>query len=90
MRQNSVAQLDKWSNICTIRLKYREEIRTTLSKAIIGKMNKETASVTIKNEAGRLPEKDKLLFIEGVESEIIILHEGNFARYRIEPFEFKE
>lgn len=90
MRHNSIAEFDKWSNIYTLRLKYREETRTTLSKAIIGKMNKETASETIQNEAGRLPEEENLRFIESVELEILSLHEGNFARYRIKPSEFKE
>ena len=72
------------------RLRYREEIRSTLSKIILGKMGKQAASNAIKMEAGKLPEKDHLTFIEAVETEITNLHEGNFARYRIKPSEFKE
>lgn len=72
------------------RLRYREEIRVTLAKIVRGKMEKKAASDAIKIEAGKLAEKDRLTFIEAVESEIMGLHEGNFARYRIKPSEFKK
>jgi hypothetical protein len=36
----------------------------------------------------RLPEGDRAKFIEVVETELLSLHEGNIARYRIRPSEF--
>lgn len=38
--------------------------------------------------AGQVPEADRAKFIEVVETELLSLHEGNFARYRIRPSEF--
>jgi len=35
-----------------------------------------------------IPEEEQAIFIEVAEDEILALHEGNFARYRIRPSEF--
>ncbi len=37
----------------------------------------------------QLPETDQSRFIEAIETELLSLHEGNFARYRIRPAEFR-
>lgn len=74
----------------TFRLKYREEIRDVIVKIVMQAMQKETAIQTIKNEAEKLPTDDRAKFIEAVETELMGMHEGNFARYRIMPSEFKK
>ena len=70
------------------RLKYREEIRAIVSHIVINALDKEAASLAIKSEVKKLPEQDQSRFTEVVETELLGLHEGNFVRYRIRPFEF--
>lgn len=70
------------------RLKYRQPIRALVTKIVSSPMNKKTASDFIKNNVENIPEKDRVKFIEYVETELLSLHEGNFARYYISPFEF--
>jgi hypothetical protein len=43
----------------------------------------------IKSRAMKLPTHDQEKFTESVETELLSLHEGNFARYQIRPSEFK-
>lgn len=74
----------------TFRLKYREEIRAVIVIIIIQAMKKYKAIQTIKDEAEKLPMEDRAKFIEAVETELMGMHEGNFARYRIMPAEFKK
>lgn len=71
------------------RLKYSNQIRNLISKIIIDGMNSKDASKLIKTASELLPSEDKMQFVEAVETEILALHEGNFARYRISPKEFK-
>ena len=47
------------------------------------------ASEIIKHRTKEIPEIDKDKFMETTETELLALHEGNFARYRIRPPEFK-
>ncbi|KPQ17055.1 MAG: hypothetical protein HLUCCX10_07120 [Algoriphagus marincola HL-49] len=70
------------------RMKYWEEIRAIVSYIVINAMEKEAASQAIKSEVKKLPESDRSRFTEVVETELLGLHEGNFARYRIKPSEF--
>lgn len=72
------------------RMKYREEIRATIVNIIMSAMPKEEASIKIKKEAKNLPPEDQAKFTEVVETELLSMHEGNFARYRIKPSEFKK
>jgi len=71
------------------RLKYREEMRAIISNIVRNGIGKEGAALFIKKEAEKIPENDRNKFVEAVETEILALHEGNFARYRISPSEFK-
>jgi len=70
------------------RMKYREEMRNLIGHIVRTAMSKEEASLTVKGEAQILSEKDRSKFIEVVETELLALHEGNYARYRIKPSEF--
>lgn len=73
----------------TFRLKYRDEMKNTIVKIILQKAQKDGAIQIIKNDANNLPQNDQAKFIESVETELIGLHDGNFARYKISPSEFK-
>lgn len=45
--------------------------------------------MTIKRFAGEfIPAKDTQAFVAAVEIELIGLHEGNFARYKVRPSEY--
>ncbi|MBT2620630.1 Fic family protein [Chryseobacterium sp. ISL-6] len=74
----------------TFRLKYREEMRDTIVKVVSQALQKDQAILIIKTDAENIPQDDQLKFIETVETELMGLHEGNFARYRIRPSEFKK
>lgn len=71
------------------RLKYRNEIKELVTAIVAGTLTHASATTLIKEKAKALPEKDQDKFIEVVETELLHLHEGNFARYYIRPAEFR-
>lgn len=71
------------------RLKYRNDIRDLISKIIRNGINSKDTSKLIKEESESLPPEARTQFVEAVETEILSLHEGNFARYRVSPNEFE-
>ncbi len=71
------------------RLRYRNALRDVVAEAIRGRMNQKGAAAHIANYAqAQVPEADRQRFIEAVETELLSLHEGNFARYGVRPSEF--
>ncbi|NML42104.1 Fic family protein [Chitinophaga sp. G-6-1-13] len=72
------------------RLKYREAIRELITEIISNAMQQKEAMAIIQQKATTLPEKDQAKFTEAVETELLSLHDGNFARYRVRPLEFKQ
>lgn len=60
-----------------------------ISQIVMEPLSLRKASQHIKKMAESLPQKDRVKFIETVETELLALHEGNFARYRISPSQFK-
>jgi Fic family protein len=73
----------------TFRLKYREDIKELISNIISQGCKSKEVSIMIKSRAMKLPTHDQEKFTESVETELLSLHEGNFARYQIRPSEFK-
>jgi hypothetical protein len=71
------------------RLRYRQIIRELITDIIVSACQPKKASIMIKTKSKELPIEDQGKFIESVESELLSLHEGNFARYKIRPSEFK-
>lgn len=69
-------------------LKYREEIKSLVAEIITSAMGHKQAADRIKEAAKQLPKEDQAKFIEYVETELMSLHEGNFARYWVRPAEF--
>ena len=71
------------------RLKHRAGLRQIIGEIVRGEMNKKSALIRIaawSRENGEPADREKLR--EVAESELINLHEGNFARYQIRPSEF--
>ena len=71
------------------RLRYRDAIRNTVAEVIQARLDKKQAGPKISQLATlHVPAEDQPRFIEVAESELIGMHEGNFARYRIKPSEY--
>ena len=72
------------------RLRYREPLVKTVSEIVRKPMDKKSAIAFIRQQASEniVPE-DAAKFIEVAETEMMSLHEGNFARYRLRPSEFE-
>jgi Fic family protein len=70
------------------RLRYREDIRRVVSEIVTQLLAQQKAQEHIAAFARQLPESDRETFVEVVETELLSLHEGNFARYRIPPSQF--
>jgi len=72
------------------RLRHRALVAETVSEVVRGGMDKKTATVFIRQRAteNMLP-ADQARFIEVVETELMNLHEGNIARYRLRPSHYQ-
>jgi hypothetical protein len=70
------------------RLKYREAIRALINEIVSGALSHKEAATILRARAAQLPENDQPAFVNAVETELIALHEGNFARYWISPAAF--
>ena len=51
-------------------------------------MDKKQAGRHVARVAERVPDGDRARFAEAAESELLALHEGNFARYQVTPSQF--
>lgn len=73
------------------RLKHRTEIFETVAEVVRGGLTKAEATKMVQ-QRGRenLPEDEHSHFVEVVETELLNLHIGNIARYRIRPSEFDQ
>ncbi len=72
----------------SFRLKYRDPMRAVIGYIISNHLPTREAAAKIREQAGELPETDRAKFMEVVETELLALHEGNFARYLVTPSEF--
>ncbi|KUR75377.1 Fic family protein [Novosphingobium sp. Fuku2-ISO-50] len=71
------------------RLRYRDSLRDTIRDVIRGPMNRQAARAHLAAVARQIiPPEEQDQFIEVVETELLGLHEGNFARYQVRPSEF--
>lgn len=72
------------------RLKHRAALREVVGEVVYARMNRKSAVTYVAVWANTNidpPEREQ--FREMVEDELLGLHEGNFARYRIRPSEFE-
>ncbi len=71
------------------RLRHRRVIGATVAEIVRGLMDKERAVAHIRMRAADVGSPvDARRFLEVVETELLRLHEGNIARYRLRPSEF--
>jgi hypothetical protein len=72
------------------RFKYKAALRQVVADVVRGAMDKKAASAHIASWVEKnLPEADREKFRDMAETELVSLHEGNFARYQIRPSEFE-
>jgi Fic family protein len=71
------------------RLRYRTALRDVIAQTIRERMDQKAAAAHVAAYATtEVPEADRQRFIEAAETELLSLHEGNFARYGVRPSEF--
>jgi Fic family protein len=71
------------------RLRYREQLRELIADLVRAQVSRKDAAARIAAWSQKEIEPDgRWRFAELAETELISLHEGNFARYRIRPSEF--
>jgi hypothetical protein len=72
------------------RLKYREALREVIGAVIRTRLERTAAATLIESwSKENIDPDDEKKFREMVETELLGLHEGNFARYQITPNEFE-
>jgi hypothetical protein len=77
----------------TFRLRYRKALIDCVGEAIrqVGRGNAiDTGEVLSHLAKDFVPKNDREHFLKIAKEEIPALHEGNFARYRLRPSEFKD
>ena len=71
------------------RLKHRDALRTIVAEIVRAGMDRKAASAHIARwTAANIVQPDRERFREIAESELLSLHDGNFARYQIKPSEY--
>ncbi len=72
------------------RLKHRQAIHEAVVGVVRGSLDKRSAVRNIRRRAEHgIAVEDRTRFIEVVETELMSLHEGNIARYRLRPSEYR-
>jgi len=71
------------------RVRYRNLILGTVGEVVRGPLGQAPAKAMIDSRAAEVRASDRARFIETVETELLALHEGNIAPYKILPSEFK-
>lgn len=73
------------------RLRHRDALRTVIQEIVRNRMGRKASFAFISAwAADRLQKDDQDRFREIAESEILGLHEGNYARYQLKPSEFSD
>lgn len=71
------------------RLRYRDLLRDTLGEILRSAHGRRAAGAYVREKArASVPAADQEKFIEVAETELLSLHEGNFARYQVRPTGF--
>jgi hypothetical protein len=71
------------------RLRYRVALKQAVADIVREAMDQKAAGVYIARfAAAHIPENERPRFIEAAETDLLGLHEGNFARYRVRESEF--
>lgn len=71
------------------RLRYRDQLRDVVRDVVLGAMSRQaTRAHLVTTSRELIPTADQDQFAEVAETELLGLHEGNFARYLVRPAEF--
>lgn len=70
------------------KVRYREALRELIGEIIRGCLDIQSASAQIAAQAVKIENADRARFQELAENELLGLHEGNYARYRVSSSEF--
>jgi len=72
------------------RLRYRSELFDAVATAVRQGMSKRMAAAHLQHHASEhLPTLEQQRFVEIAETELMYLHEGNIARYKLRPSEYR-
>lgn len=72
------------------RLRHRQLLGEVVAQVVRGGLKKDAAAKFVRKQSGQLQDSGEAVrFAEMAESELLCLHEGNFARYQIRPSEFR-
>ena len=72
------------------RLHHRVLIADTVAAVVRGAMDKQAATAFIRRRAAeQVSQESRARFVEVVETELMSLHDGNIARYRLRPSEYQ-
>jgi hypothetical protein len=70
-------------------VKYQSQIKAMINTIITELFTKERAIRHIHVHSASIPEQDRAKFIEEVESALLGMHEGNFAKFYVRPSQYK-
>ena len=71
------------------RMRHRALMAETVAEVVRRSMDKKAAAAFIKRAAQDVSSEDRARFVEVVETEVMSLHEGNIARYRLRPSQYQ-
>jgi hypothetical protein len=72
------------------RLRYRQKVGQIVAEVVRERMDRKSAGALIQQRTvDGVPQADRARFAEVVETELMSLHEGNIARYRLRPSEYE-
>jgi fido (protein-threonine AMPylation protein) len=72
------------------RMRYRRKIGELVATVVRRGLDKKAATAFVRDYATtNIPQPDRARFAEVAETELMSLHEGNIARYRLRPSEFE-
>ena len=72
------------------RLRYRQKVGEIVADVVRERMDRKSAGALIhQRTVDGVPQADRARFAEVVETELMSLHEGNIARYRLRPSEYQ-
>jgi len=72
------------------RLRYRALIAEVVATVVRDGLDKKAATALVRERAAeQVPAEDRGRFVEVAETEMMSLHEGNIARYRLRPAEYR-
>jgi hypothetical protein len=73
-----------------LRVTYRDNIRYIIGEVVRKAIVQEEAVKMIADYSGSLPKSDRSKFVEIVDTELLSMHDGNFARFQIKPSEYRK